>query len=130
MKRWREQRGQAMVEFAIIVPFFLMLIWGFAYLSMFFHDYLTLSELTRVIARNESVGIAYDPAAYNNTAFLTNLYTWNPQTGIAVATAADAAAGMQVTVTLTASLNLAAGSFLADSLPAAITAALTMRKEE
>ncbi|MDU4961763.1 MAG: pilus assembly protein [Sporomusaceae bacterium] len=130
MNSLRDRRGQAMVEFAIIIPFFCTMVWGFAYLSMFFHDYLTLTELTRVIARNESVGIAYDSNVYKDTTFLTTVYTWNPQTGVAVATTANAAAGTQVTVTLTAKLNLAADSIWANSLPAAITAALTMRKEE
>jgi Flp pilus assembly protein TadG len=128
MKHWRDSRGQAMVEFAIIIPFFFIMVYGFAYLSMFFHDYLTLTELTRDIARNESVGIAYNPDTYSNTALLTNVYRLDWQSGVAV-TPPDAAAGEQVTVTLTARLNAAAGSFWADTLPATISASLTMRKE-
>lgn len=130
MNYWRDRRGQAMVEFAIIVPFFLLMMYAFAYLGMFLHDYLTLHQLTRVIARNVSVADGvYQPEAYSGTVFLTDVYRWNPQSGVAIVPP-ELPPGQPFTVTVTATRNMADGSFWADQLPPAISASLTMRKEE
>ena len=45
-----KQKGQAVVEFAMIAPIFFLLVFGFIYLAMFFMDYTTLNN----IARNET----------------------------------------------------------------------------
>ena len=45
-----KQKGQAVVEFAMIAPIFFLLVFGFIYLAMFFIDYTTLNN----IARNET----------------------------------------------------------------------------
>ncbi len=98
---------------------------------MFFHDYITLTELARDIARRESVGIAYDQTKYNNTALLTDVYKFNPakDQGVKIVSSTDAIAGKQITVTLAAQLNMT-NSFWKSILPASISASLTMRKEE
>ena len=36
-----KQKGQALVEFALIIPFFLLLIFGLIYSGLLFHDYNT-----------------------------------------------------------------------------------------
>ena len=137
---FRSSKGQAMVEFAIIIPFFLMLLYGFAYLAMFFHDYHTLQAITRDITRHEAVGIPYDTikANYTSTTFLTDVYLFNPDTDITAVdiktedekNASGTVTGKQVTVTLKATANLKPGSFWSGVLPPAITASLTMRKED
>lgn len=129
------KRGQAMVEFAIIVPFFIFMLYAFSYLGMFFHDYLTLNEMTRDIARHESVGISFEKIKvnYSNTTFLTNVYTFDPEKNVKVVVASEivngTANGQNVTVTLTASRNVMKDSFW-EVLPASISSSLTMRKEE
>ncbi len=131
MRQLLDKRGQTMIEFAIIIPFFVLMLYGFAYVSMFFHDYITLSELARDIARRESVGIAYDQTKYNNTALLTDVYKFNPtkDQGVKIDSETDATAGKQIIVTLTAQLNME-NAFWKGILPASISASLTMRKEE
>lgn len=136
MAYFNNRRGIAMIEFAIIIPIFIFMLYGLAYLSMVFHDYLTLSEMTRDIARHESVGITFDKikANYSKTTFLTDVYLFNPDTDVKVDTQAEnsqnPSAGQNVTVTLTAKLNIAKESIWHDMLPSIITASLTMRKEE
>lgn len=131
----RSNRGQAMVEFAIIIPFFIFMLYAFSYLGMFFHDYLTLNEMTRDIARHESVGIPFAKIKtnYSNTTFLTNIYTFDPERNVNVVVASEiingTADGQNVTVTLTASRNVTKNSFW-EVLPASISSSLTMRKEE
>ncbi len=131
MSYLRNKRGQAMVEFTIIIPFFIFMLYGFSYMGMFFHDYLTLNEMTRNIARQASVGISLDKIKenYNNQTFLTNVYivTFDPERD--VKDSEDSSGEKNVTVTLTAARNVTKDSFW-EVLPASISSSLTMRKEE
>lgn len=45
------QKGQSMVEFAVIFPFFMFLIMSFAYFCLAFADYLQLNSIARSSAR-------------------------------------------------------------------------------
>lgn len=49
------ERGQAVVEFALVMPFLLLFIFGIAYMGFLFSDYLTLSNLARSSAREASI---------------------------------------------------------------------------
>ncbi len=135
MSYLRNKRGQAMVEFAIIIPFFIFMLYGFSYMGMFFHDYLTLNEMTRDITRQASVGISLDKIKtnYSGQTFLTSVYIFDPKTNIQLVTAPengkDASEGENITVTLTAVRNVTKDSFW-EVLPEKITSSLTMRKEE
>jgi Flp pilus assembly protein TadG len=127
------EKGQAMVEFAIVVPLFFFMLYAFSYLGMFFHDYLTLNEMTRNIARQASVGISLDKIKknYSNKTFLTSVYTFtfNPEKDVMVEDSEDVSEGQKVIVTLTASRNME-GKFWKEVFPDTITSSLTMRKEE
>ena len=76
------QNGQSAVEFAIIFPLFMLLLIGFVYLSMFCHDYLTLTSVVRDSARLGSMGATEQVlrARYqtgpNQVALM--VYTWDP----------------------------------------------------
>lgn len=48
----RKQKGQDMVEFAILLPLFLMILLGIIYSGFFFSDYLTLNNIARYSARH------------------------------------------------------------------------------
>ena len=50
-----KQKGQALVEFALIIPFFLLLIFGLIYSGLLFHDYNTLSNTARSAAREAAL---------------------------------------------------------------------------
>lgn len=50
-----KQKGQSLIEFALVFPFFLFLILGIIYSGMLFYDYSTLSNIARSAARERAV---------------------------------------------------------------------------
>ncbi len=50
-----KHKGQAIVEFALLLPLFLLLLYGVIYSGMMFHDYITLSNIARSGAREAAV---------------------------------------------------------------------------
>lgn len=86
------QRGQSIVEFALIFPLFILLIFSVIYGGLLFADYLTLSNTARSSAREAAMltpvtpvkGETVDYTAIKkkytaNTKLLTNLFQWQPQ---------------------------------------------------
>ena len=51
----KKQKGQSLVEFALVFPFFLLLIFAIIYSSMLFYDYSTLSSIARSAARERAI---------------------------------------------------------------------------
>lgn len=51
----QEKRGQAMVEFAITIPFFVIVTLIGMYVMFALHDYFTLQEIAREAARQRAV---------------------------------------------------------------------------
>jgi Flp pilus assembly protein TadG len=51
----RDDRGQAMVEFAVILPIFLVLVFGIIQFGIVFNNYVTLTDATRAGARAGAV---------------------------------------------------------------------------
>ena len=51
----RKQKGQSLVEFALVFPFFLLLVFGVIYSGMLFYDYSTLSNVARAAARERAI---------------------------------------------------------------------------
>ena len=58
----RKQKGQSLVEFALVIPFFLFIVFAIIYAGMLFHDYSTLSNIARSAAREAAIvtGTDYD----------------------------------------------------------------------
>lgn len=54
------QKGQSIVEFALILPFFFLLLWGLVYFGLFFSDYLMLNSAARSCAREASLASSED----------------------------------------------------------------------
>lgn len=87
-----KQKGQALVEFALIIPFFLLLIFGLIYSGLLFHDYNTLSNTARSAAREAALlpVTASDndyksiKDHYLGKTTVTSLYTYNPTTDFVV----------------------------------------------
>ena len=82
----RQQTGQAIVEFALVLPILTMLLLAIIYLSMVFADYLTLSSIARDSARyaavaadstttGEQIRTKYNQN--NNPSLMSSIYTWN-----------------------------------------------------
>lgn len=58
------QKGQLLVEFAIILPLFLLFMFSIVYFSMVFLDYMTLNTVARNSAREASVANAAEYAGH------------------------------------------------------------------
>lgn len=85
------EKGQGIIEFALILPLFLLLVWGIIYFGFLFSDYLTMSQLARSSAREaaiSAVGKKNKNESYNevrnkyaikyNGLVNTSLYKFNP----------------------------------------------------
>lgn len=82
----KKQKGQILIEFALILPFFLLFVFGIIYCGMMFYDYSQLQNVARQAARerathsmeltNEEIRSHYfDDDTYKyKTAFMTNMY--------------------------------------------------------
>jgi Flp pilus assembly protein TadG len=57
----RSEDGQALVEFAIVLPLLLMLLLGIVQFGSVFRDYIALTDATRVGARQASVARSIQP---------------------------------------------------------------------
>lgn len=123
----RKEKGQAVVEFALVLPFFLMLCFGIIFAGLLFSDYLTLSNLARESARAASIegNDHYDAIeqAATNQRFLTRLYSLNDMT-------IEDGNNSSVTVTLDVRRNSFPGAgFVSYMLPENYTIVYSMYKE-
>ena len=62
----RKQKGQSLVEFTLVLPFFLLLIFGLIYSGMLFYDYSTLSNMARSAARERAIAPISGDGAVSN----------------------------------------------------------------
>jgi Flp pilus assembly protein TadG len=60
-RRLSSERGQAMTEFAIVLPIFLILIFGIIQFGIVWKNYVTLTDATRAGARKATVSRHGDP---------------------------------------------------------------------
>ena len=116
----KTQRGQTVVEFALVIPLFLLILLGIMSFAMYFSDYIALNNIARSVAREAALltNQASDnelwsaiPTRYvtevpsgsdPNTYYLPNsAYTWDPSTMTIVATGTDK---KDVTVTVVANV--------------------------
>ncbi len=51
----KKQKGQSLVEFTLVMPFFFLLVFGLIYSGMLFYDYSTLSNVARSAARERAI---------------------------------------------------------------------------
>ncbi|MDP4178438.1 MAG: TadE/TadG family type IV pilus assembly protein [Bacillota bacterium] len=52
----KNEKGQSLVEFAIVLPILLLIVMGIAELGMILNSYLTIQNISREVARLGSVG--------------------------------------------------------------------------
>ena len=65
----RQERGQTMVEFALVVPILCVVLFGILQFGAIYNDYVTLTDATRVGARKAATSRREaDPAAAAETA--------------------------------------------------------------
>ena len=51
----KKHKGQSTVEFALVLPLFLLIMFGIIYTGMMFHDYTTLSNIARSCTRDVAI---------------------------------------------------------------------------
>ncbi|MBP3721636.1 MAG: pilus assembly protein [Selenomonadaceae bacterium] len=106
----KKQRGQAVVEFALVLPIFLALVFSIIVCGMLFADYMTLSNVARSSAREAALqgSEKYADIRTNyrsSTKLLSNLYTWpDDDTNFDIA-AGELDDSVQVTITTTLNPN-------------------------
>jgi Flp pilus assembly protein TadG len=60
-RRGRREGGQALVELALVLPIFLMLLLGIVQFGTIFRDYIALTDATRVGGRQAAVARSIQP---------------------------------------------------------------------
>jgi Flp pilus assembly protein TadG len=66
--RLRSEDGQALVEFAIVLPLLVLLVFGMAQLGLAFRNYLAITDAARVAARAAAVKRGAGPCTAANAA--------------------------------------------------------------
>jgi len=54
-RKMRQEQGQTMVEFALIMPVLLLVIFGIIQFGVLYNDYISLTDATRIGARKAAV---------------------------------------------------------------------------
>ena len=109
----KSNKGQSLVEFALVIPFFLFLVFAIIYCGMLFHDYSTLTGIARSAAREAAIvtetnysGIEtfYEQQGKNT---LTTLYTLKSNSPISIAneTQSDGTVGVRVRIKMVRTIN-------------------------
>lgn len=77
-------KGQSVVEFAIVLPLFLLFMFGIIYFGMAFADYMSLNDVARSCAReaSQTSGSNYTEVykKYSNNDLVAGLYKWDGKT--------------------------------------------------
>jgi Flp pilus assembly protein TadG len=98
----RNDRGQTMVEFALVVPVLLLVVFGIIQFGMLYNDYITLTDATRIGARKGAVSrTAANPAALAEAATRAAAPGLKPANFGVTVTATAWAPGADITVEAT-----------------------------
>ncbi len=73
MRRVRREGGQAVVELALVLPIFLLLLLGIVQFGTVFRDYIALTDATRVGARQASVSRSLQPPSSREAAIVARV---------------------------------------------------------
>lgn len=128
------EKGQTIVEFALVLPVFMLFFMGIIYMGMLFSDYLTLSEIARDSTRYAAVTITDDMNAdeikdkYQDRKLITTLYKWDPKDGNDFAVIKQGDSDKYVEVILTAHHDTSS-DILGLVLPKQISVNCKMRRE-
>jgi Flp pilus assembly protein TadG len=99
--RLRRDDGQAIVEFALVLPLLALLVFGIAQFGIAFRNYLTITDAARVGARAAAVKRTSNPCAAATTAIQNHVSTgqW-PHIAGSVTCSAGSHVGDQVKITI------------------------------
>ena len=73
-RRPTRERGQAVVELALVLPLFLLLLLGIVQFGSVFRDYIALTDATRVGARQASVSRSIQPPSNREPTIVTKIH--------------------------------------------------------
>ncbi len=113
---WMKEQGQAIIEFAIIIPFFILFLVGAFVLTMLFYNWMALSTMTRDAARMASLSpscttediVSMYTGTNTSSVHLPNLigaqgfYTWDAASDASAVQLASINNGEGISVTMTA----------------------------
>lgn len=128
----KKHKGQSVVEFALVLPLFLMMIFGIIYSGMMYHDYSTISNIARASTREAAVfaggeeelsGIANHYKDRLNNGLLTSFYIPVGDDPIVITQDGDV-----IQTTINMKLNVS-GYFVDMILPKAFGVRYYMQKE-
>ena len=123
----RSQKGQGLLEFAFVLPFLILIMFGLFYAGMLFSDYIELNNLARMAAREASVVTTdewttdyttvrtkFENAAKSNTDYKkyylpNSLYIWDFKDKNKFKMEYNKDGSQSITVTLIADVNSADG---------------------
>lgn len=148
-----KNRGAAMVEFAIVAPFFFMLISCIIYGAMVMHDINSLNEITRNAARYGSViesGVTSDKKKVAVQNFIKNkaangglfLYEIKTDPEVLADENSEVSLGKDANASKEKAIKVTASAVMKDGLPTflfldyfpesmkTITSTITMRRED
>lgn len=99
-RRCRQEEGQALVEFALVLPLFVTLLFAIIQFGIAFHDYLVLTDAVRAGARTAAVSRTMpDPRAAGESAVRRAAVNLDaPQLAVSVAAKPGWTRGSDVTV--------------------------------
>ncbi|MBB5335082.1 TadE family protein [Pectinatus brassicae] len=128
------QKGQTIVEFALVLPVFMLFFWGIIYMGMLFSDYLTLSEIARdstryaAITMTDEMNVNEIKEKYQDRKLVTTLYKWDPKADNDFAVIKQGDSDKYVEVILTAHHD-DSGDILGFIIPKQISVNCKMRRE-
>ena len=98
-RKMRQEQGQTMVEFALVMPVLLLVIFGIIQFGVLYNDYISLTDATRVGARKAAVSRqTSDPVGLAKTAVRNAASDLDASKLTVAVTATVWAAGADVTV--------------------------------
>jgi len=128
-----QHKGQALIEFALIFPLFMLVFITIVYSGLLFSDYLTLTNIARDSARQGAIGRSESDirTSFKDTHLITQMYTWDSQSSTDFAIDLKGNSGKDSVVRLTAQRDtsvLDLGNFFG-VLPSSISVTYTMYNE-
>jgi len=102
-KRFENERGQTMTEFAFVLPILLVLLFGIIQFGIIFNNYVALTDAARAASRKGAVSRnSSDPQGdCQSTGYAAGSNLKNPGTDFVLTCSSSWAAGSDVTVTAT-----------------------------
>lgn len=122
----RSQKGQSLVEFALIIPVLVFLLLGIVDFSRILHAYLTIDHAGREAARAASIGKAEGEAEQIGKNAGSSIKLANPKGTVSVKTASS---GGNATVTITYPITFITPMFGSIVGPITLTDTTVMRVE-